>query len=118
MGLLEGMGSVIALVMSSVMGSVMESVIEFMGSVMGFGFVMGLEMESVMWSVIGSVKGLGQRSGWVGPLKGWVAVGSVGSGRVGRVGGNMLPSQVVDFMVVLINIFNFSPVDKRWLKPN
>ena len=58
------------------------------------------------------------RSGWVGPLKGWVAVGSVGSGRVGRVGGNMLPSQVVDFMVVLINIFNFSPVDKRWLKPN
>ena len=58
------------------------------------------------------------RSGWVGPLKGWVAVGSVGSGRVGRVGGNMLPSQVVDFIVVLINIFNFSPVDKRWLKPN
>ena len=45
-------------------------------------------------------------------------VGSVGSDRVGRVGGNMLPSQVVDFMVVLINIFNFSPVDKRWLKPN
>ena len=58
------------------------------------------------------------RSGWVGPLIGWVAVGSVGLGRVGRVGGNMLPSQVVDFMVVLINIFNFSPVDKRWLKPN